>query len=281
MEGFLYINKPAGMTSFDVIQALRKATGEKRIGHSGTLDPQATGVLIVALGKSTKVLPYLLKKDKTYKATMQLGIKTSTGDIWGDIKEQEPIKTYPLQQIMSVLESFLGVQTQIPPMVSAIRHQGKRLYEYARENVEIERKPRPIEIKEIKLLDYDSPDICFEVTCSAGTYIRTLCEDVAAKLDTIAAMSALIRTQSGEVSLSACDSLEDALLNKATLHSCEQVLSAYPSVKSDQVTDIKNGKSLSLSTMDELVFLRDTQGEYLAAYRRQSDGSYKCERGLW
>lgn len=185
MDGILIVNKPEGCTSHDVVNKIKWATGEK-VGHTGTLDPLAEGVLPILIGKGTLLSQYLINHDKKYIAKIGLGLKTETGDREGKIIEKKPVdKTiYTQENLQKVLKSFVGKQEQIPPMYSAIKVHGKKLYEYARKGQKIEIQPREIEIYDIKLLNYytEKSEIEIEVFCGKGTYIRTLCEDIAKRL---------------------------------------------------------------------------------------------------
>ena len=183
MDGVLIVNKPKGYTSHDVVNVLRKALNTKKIGHTGTLDPNATGVLLILVGAATKISKYLIEHDKTYIATIKLGEKTDTGDSEGNvIEENQDSPVFSREQLEEVLKTFIGKQKQIPPKYSAIKVNGKKAYEYARQGQEIELEPRDIEIYSIKLLKLEGKEITFEVSCSKGTYIRVLCEDIAQKL---------------------------------------------------------------------------------------------------
>ena len=196
MQGILIINKPEGYTSQDVVSKVKKILNIKKAGHTGTLDPMATGVLPVLLGEYTKLSKYLIEHDKTYIAKLKLGIKTATGDIEGDVLKQEDFDRAILdkENVESVLKSFLGKQKQIPPMYSAIKINGKKLYEYAREGKTVEVEPRDIELYKMNLISIVDDEIEFEVSCSKGTYIRVVCEDLAKALGTIGTMSSLNRT---------------------------------------------------------------------------------------
>ena len=199
MDGILIVNKEKGYTSHDVVEKLRKILGIKQIGHTGTLDPNATGVLPILIGKATKASQYLIEHDKRYIATLKLGERTNTLDGEGEIVEKQTIEESLLDKnkIDAVLQTFLGKQEQIPPMYSAIKIKGKKLYEYAKQGKEIKREPRSIEIYEIKLkkVNKEKKEIIFEVHCSKGTYIRVLCEDIAKKIGTIGYMKELERTE--------------------------------------------------------------------------------------
>lgn len=194
LNGVIIINKPKGYTSHDVVNVLRKKLNIKKIGHTGTLDPNATGVLPILIGTATKISKYLIEHKKTYIATITLGKKTDTGDLEGKVIEEDyNLKPINEEKIDEVLSNFIGKQNQLPPMYSAIKVKGKKLYEYAREGKQVDIKPRQIEIYNIKLKKYQKNEITFEVECSKGTYIRTLCEDIAKKLGTIGLMKNLER----------------------------------------------------------------------------------------
>ncbi len=211
MNGLIIINKPKGYTSHDVVNKIRKILNIKQIGHTGTLDPNATGVLPILIGNATKISKYLIEHKKQYLATIKLGEKTDTGDEEGQVIEKRTtIEVITKSKIEEVLNSFIGTKTQIPPMYSAIKVKGKKLYEYARQGKIVEVKPREIEIYKIKLLSSNKIDeITFEVECSKGTYIRTLCEDIAKKLGTIGYMKELKRTKVNEFKLEKSINLED------------------------------------------------------------------------
>jgi len=196
MDGIIIINKETGYTSHDVIAVLRKVLNTKKIGHIGTLDPNARGVLPVLIGQATKVSKYLMEHDKTYVAKICLGEKRDTGDSEGNIIETMDIHKLNLnrEDIEKTLLTFIGKQKQTPPIYSAIKVEGKKLYEYAREKKEVEISKRDIEIYNIRFIKYIKNEITFEAKCSKGTYIRTLVEDIAEKLGTVGYMKELERT---------------------------------------------------------------------------------------
>ena len=218
MNGILIVNKSKGYTSHDIVAKVKKITGEK-VGHTGTLDPLATGVLPILIGKGTLCSKYLMNHDKTYKVLLKLGIKKSTGDEEGEIIQEETIDEEILDErnVKIVLNSFLGEQMQIPPIYSAIKVKGKKLYEYARKGQKVEIEPRKITIYDIKLLKINkvSSEIQFEVSCSKGTYIRSLCEDIAQKIGTVGYMKELQRTRVGTFTIEQSVLAED--LTKETI----------------------------------------------------------------
>ena len=205
MDGIVIVDKEQGYTSNDVVQIIKKKFGEK-VGHTGTLDPMATGVLPILIGKGTLLSKYLINHDKIYVATLRLGIKTDTGDITGDVIKEKKVDESILEKenVLKVLEEVKGEQEQIPPMYSAIKVNGKKLYEYARKGLTIDIQPRIINIYSTELLniDSDNKEIQFRVKCSKGTYIRTLCEKIAELLKTVGTMSSLKREKVGEFDIS-------------------------------------------------------------------------------
>ena len=209
ITGILVVNKPKGYTSHDVVAKVRRSLNMQKVGHTGTLDPLATGVLPILLGNGTKLSQYIINHDKEYIATIKLGVKTDTGDIEGNIIEEKVVNKYSDKQIKEVLDTFKGKQKQIPPMYSAIKVKGKKLYEYARKGENIEIEPRDIEIYSIELIDSTTNIIKIKVNCSKGTYIRVLCEDIAEKLGTIGTMQNLERTKVGDFCLEDAIQIED------------------------------------------------------------------------
>ena len=222
LNGIIVINKPKNYTSHDVVAKVKKLLNIKKVGHTGTLDPNATGVLPLLLNSGTKLSKYLIEHDKEYEVTLKLGIRTDTLDGEGKVLEKKEVDKKMLEntkQIEKVLNSFTGKQTQVPPMYSAIKVKGKKLYEYARKGENVEVQPRQIEIYNIELqkVDIKKQEIEFKVQCSKGTYIRTLCEDIATKLGTIGYMKELNRTKVGKFGLEEAitiEKLEEYIENK-------------------------------------------------------------------
>ena len=217
MNGIIVINKSKGCTSHDIVKRAKRILNEK-VGHTGTLDPNATGVLPLLVGKGTQISKYIINHDKTYEAILQLGTKTDTADGEGNILETGEVSEESLQQINidKVFKSLIGKQNQVPPMYSAIKVNGKKLYEYARNGEEVELKPRKIEIYNIELIkiDKDKNEIEFKVDCSKGTYIRSLCVDIANKLGTIGYMKELNRTKVGIFEISDAITIDELENNK-------------------------------------------------------------------
>lgn len=194
LNGIINVYKEKGYTSHDVVAKLRGILGQKKIGHTGTLDPQAEGVLPICLGKGTKLCDMIENTDKTYQVTMLLGTETDTEDMTGTILKQSPVSCTEAEVTEAIL-SFQGEIMQVPPMYSALKVNGKKLYELARQGKEIHREPRPITIHEIQILSMNLPEVVMTVRCSKGTYIRSLCRDIGAKLSCGGCMKALIRTE--------------------------------------------------------------------------------------
>ncbi len=231
MDGILVIDKPTGPTSHDVVSAVRKILKEKKVGHTGTLDPMATGVLPLVLGNATKLARYLSGGDKTYRATITLGIRTNTLDAVGDVIETKPVNVDP-STIPGVLAQFVGNIEQLPPMYSAKKMEGKRLYELARQGIEIERETKHVKIYTITMLRCELPEIEFDVSCSVGTYVRTLAEDIGLALGCGAHLSKLSRLKAGPFSLEQAISLEQLKehpeMAKEHLQPLESAISALP-----------------------------------------------------
>lgn len=197
MDGIINVFKPKGISSFQVVRAVRFISGEKKVGHTGTLDPLASGVLPICLGKGTKIIEYIMENQKVYKATLKLGEETDTYDLEGTVINSKEVGEIPLSEVEKVLKSYIGEINQIPPMYSALKVDGKRLYELARKGIEVEREARKITIYDIELLKYDKPFITIRVKCSKGTYIRSLCKDIGDSLKCGAVMTELVREGSG------------------------------------------------------------------------------------
>lgn len=218
MNGVIIIYKEKDFTSHDVVAKMRGILKTRQIGHTGTLDPQAEGVLPVCIGNATKLCDLLTDKEKTYETVLQLGVITDTLDMTGTIKETREVAVTECQ-IREVIETFKGEQEQIPPMYSALKVNGKKLYEYARAGIEIERQPRKIVISKLEILSIDIPYVTFRVTCSKGTYIRSLCDDIGSALGCGGAMKELTRTKvssfSIEQAIRLCE-LEQIVKNEAT-----------------------------------------------------------------
>lgn len=198
------------MTSHDVVSIVRKKLNIKKVGHTGTLDPNAAGVLPICIGQATKISRFLLDSDKEYRAELTLGITTDTEDIYGEVLSRSPVDCKE-EDIKRVILGFVGSYDQIPPMYSAIKVKGKKLYQLARKGIEVERKPRPVTIYNIKIIKIEDNRVIFDVACSKGTYIRTLCKDIGEKLGCGGVMSFLLRTKSGNFDLEGTATIEELL----------------------------------------------------------------------
>lgn len=260
MDGLLIINKPKGWTSHDVVAKLRKMLSVQKIGHTGTLDPDATGVLTVCVGRATRLAQYTNEFVKEYRVVMRLGITTDTQDATGKvIKETDNIEI-SRAQIEEAFSKFTGEINQIPPMYSAVKVKGVPLYRHARKGKEVSREPRKVNIKEIRLLECSGVFVKFEVTCSKGTYIRTLCADIGDYLGTGAHMYSLERTRSGEFSISDAMTVEDVEgLNRSgnlssRMRSLQQMTGWMPSVVINKHGDllVRDGRPLDRDAIDEI-----------------------------
>ena len=274
MDGILVINKPKGITSFDCIGILRKKLGIKKIGHTGTLDKEVTGVLVVCIGKATKLVNILVDHIKEYECTMVFGIKTNTEDSYGTILEERTPKVHSNDEIDTILESFKGRYMQIPPMYSNVKIDGKKLYQYAVKDIEVDRKARPIDIFDIKRnSNLENNEFSFTVTSSKGLYVRTLCSDIANKLDELGCMKQLKRTKLGDYSLNEAIDLEN--VKESDIIPLEDVLNKFPKVEvKDYLVDlIKNGIKLDeRQTNIKEVFAVTNKNKILALYKPVEDG---------
>ena len=208
MNGVLIVDKPAGMTSHDVVRRLRRLCKTRRVGHSGTLDPMATGVLLVAVGEGTRVVQFLVDGDKTYRATLQFGAETTTQDAEGEVTNRRPTDHLEDSAVLLACQQMVGELQQIPPMYSAIKIKGVALHRLARQGIEIERPPRTVHIRRFTVENLALPQLSFEVECSKGTYVRTLCHDLGHELGTAAHLSSLRRIRSGSFDIKEAVTLE-------------------------------------------------------------------------
>ena len=274
MQGILVVDKPAGWTSFDVVAKMRGVLGTRKLGHSGTLDPMATGVLPLFCGGASKAVDLQLDHDKTYRATLRLGARTDTGDITGTVLETRPV-TAGEAELLAALPRFVGPQMQLPPMYSAVKVNGQPLYKAARQGLTVERKARPITIYAIDYEGSPAPgEYTLTVRCSKGTYIRTLLEDIAAGIGQLGAMSALRRTQAGLFGEADAHSLEEILAAKAAgpealaglLLPVERVFEPLPLLAVDGPTAARlyNGCPTSrYPAADGRYRVRDEEGRFL------------------
>ncbi len=279
LSGSLLINKEIGLTSRQEVNNISRKLGEKKAGHIGTLDPFAVGLLIVLLGSSTKISPFLEVMDKTYIATLKLGSKTNTGDLTGETIETKEIPELTKAKICEVLQGFLGKSTQIPPIFSALKVNGQPMYKYARKGIDIERKPREIEIFKIYLVSFEKDEITFLAKVSKGTYIRTLGEDIAEKLGTVGHLTKLTRTEIGPYSL--INAKKSSEITEEDLIPISKMLAHLKTFEVDGELARKalNGMHFRLPINDESILLKDKDG-IIALYKRDSKGVYGCVRGL-
>ncbi|MEG0977078.1 MAG: tRNA pseudouridine(55) synthase TruB [Bacilli bacterium] len=245
LEGLVLINKTKDVTSRHVINNLNHIFNMKRIGHTGTLDPLATGVLVVCFGKYTKLVDLITSLDKEYIASVKLGIKTDTGDITGNIISKKEYSHITKEDIINVLNSFIGKSKQTVPSYSAVRIDGMKLYEYARENIKIDLPVRDITINSIELLTFSLDTFTFKVNVSKGTYIRSLIEDIASKLNTVGTMNNLIRTKQGKFNIEDSFTIEDIKNNNFNLLTVKDIFD-YPIIDMNEELyfSIKNGKQI-------------------------------------
>ncbi len=208
IKGVLLVDKPAGMTSHDVVDRVRAAAGIRRVGHTGTLDPSATGLLILCVGPATRLSEYLTGLDKVYEGYMRLGVVTDSHDMDGQVIEQRPVPELTLAQIRKALEEFTGHIMQVPPMVSAVKVGGQRLYKLARKGETVERKPRNITVSEFDAVEYTPPLVKFRVSCTSGTYVRSLCHEVGQRLGCGGALDTLRRTAVGRYNVDGAITLD-------------------------------------------------------------------------
>lgn len=273
MNEVIIVNKEKGMTSRDVVNSLNKILGTKKIGHTGTLDPIATGVLVVCVGHATKLCEVLTASFKEYIAEIKLGLLTDTMDITGNILKQEKIKKYSKEEIEDVLNSFLGKSIQEVPIYSAVKVNGKKLYEYARNNVEVELPKREIEVREIELLEYRDDIIKFRCIVSKGTYIRSLIKDICSKLDTVGTMKELTRTKQGIFKIEDSYYLNDIEKGNYKSLDLKEVLSEYLQIEIDdeEYFKIKNGQQIKKTYHEKyVVFL----------YKQKVIALYKDDNGV-
>lgn len=244
MNGIILIDKSKDYTSHDVVAIVKKISKEK-VGHTGTLDPIATGVLPLLIGKATGLSKYLINHNKTYIATLKLGIKTDTADSEGKIIEEKEIQELNEEEVIQVLNSIIGKQEQVPPMYSAIKVNGKKLYEYARQGKTVEVPSRTIEIFDTKLIEFNKneAEIVFEVSCSKGTYIRTVCEKIAEKLNTVGYMKELRRTRVGDFKIENAVKIEEIKENEKLLE--EKIISLEKFFENKEEIELNN-KELEL-----------------------------------
>lgn len=283
-SGILIVDKPAGWTSQDVVSKLRGVLREKRVGHGGTLDPMATGVLPVFVGRATRAVEFFEHADKTYEATLRLGLTTDTQDTTGTALETRPVSVDEAS-VRAVLPRFTGVQQQVPPMYSAVKIGGKKLYELARAGKEIERKPREITVFSIELLDFSNDSARLRIHCSKGTYIRTLCHDIGAALGCGGCMAALRRVQAGAYSVEDAVTLDEIVAHpapQALLKPVDTLFAALPrlTLTPAQEKCVRNGAAFTCKPGAGRCRAYSPSGEFLALCE-VTDGTLKTVKSFF
>lgn len=282
MDGIFNVLKPPGMTSHDVVGALRKILHMKKIGHGGTLDPLAAGVLPVFTGMATRFLEYAAHEEKSYRAELTFGFQTDTGDTEGAVIAESPVRDLTAEEIEAALASFRGEGTQIPPMYSAISVRGTKLYKLARQGIEVKREPRPITLYELEKVDYTGKTLVFDVTCSKGTFIRTLCEDLAAKLGMKGTMSFLLRRRAGVFRLEDAHTLQEIAADpEGCCMGVEPILAGFPKkiVNALQGRRIAQGVATTLPGLTEgTLYQLWTRDGVLVGLARAVDGRLRAHK---
>ena len=292
--GIINIYKPCGMTSHDVVYHMRKITEQKKIGHTGTLDPAAEGVLPVCLGSATRLCELLGEGTKQYRAVMLLGMSTDTQDTTGTVLAEREVQCSP-DEVKEVISHYVGTITQMPPMYSAVKHQGKKLYQFARKGIEIERPNKEVTIEEIVVEEVALPEVVMQVTCSRGTYIRTLCNDIGEELGCGACMKHLVRTRVKEFSLEDSITLEEAAGLHAQCTLAQRIIPPdyfFPDapkagVGTEDQIKLTNGnpfrrRQILLEEKDrgwpEFLRFYDESGSFVGLYKWDKRGLYRPEK---
>ena len=285
IDGLLLIDKPLGLSSNQVLSKIKFLFSPKKVGHTGTLDPMATGLLPICLGEATKFSSYLLNADKTYEGLIRLGYKSSTGDKEGQIIRQDFGKMPSMNLVKKILNNFIGPIEQIPPMYSAIKHKGKPLYSYAREGINIPRAKRKIIIYEIKLLAYQGDELRIKIKCSKGTYIRTLAEDIGDQLNTGAYLLELNRTDIGSLSIKSALKVEQIEKNKEQerinlLLPIDELVSEFDKLilNPDDTASIQDGKIIEQGIKDGFYRLYDDKNMFFGLGEIDKIGNLKAKR---
>lgn len=280
MDGILLLNKEIGWSSFNAINKAKRLINASKVGHSGTLDPFADGLLVVTVNKATKVNQFIEAQDKEYIATLKLGVKTSTLDVEGEVIATKEVPSLNEEIIINALNKFKGKIKQVPPMYSAIKVNGQRLYDLARQGIEVERKEREVEIFDIKLVSFNNEEITFSVSCSKGTYIRTLAESISEELNTYGHLIRLTRTRVGNFHLK--DAYKLSELDKFTLMSIKDALTNFYKIKlnDEEIIKVKNGIKFKFECNENEVLIVDKDDNPIAIYEKES-GIYRSKRGLF
>ena len=284
MDGIVIVDKPTGWTSQDVVSKLRGVFKTRRIGHGGTLDPMATGVLPVFVGRATRAVEFFEHAEKTYEATLRLGISTDTEDITGEILEEKPVNVTE-EQLLETLSRFRGDIFQIPPMYSAIKINGQKLCDLARKGREVERKPRPVTIYALDCLSFEGTTAKLRIHCSKGTYIRTLCKDIGAALGCGGTMEALRRVTAGDYEISEAVTMEALITAEdpgAFLLPTDSLFASYPAVAltEKQTLRCRNGNQFSVAMEPGTYRAYSPEGEFLMLARVE-DGVMSTIKSFW
>lgn len=280
-SGIVLINKPISLTSFKALSKIKEVFKTKKVGHSGTLDPFASGLLVAGINNGTKIMNLIEAKEKTYEGVILLGSKTSTGDHLGKIIKTKEIPILTKEIIKEVFKGFIGNYYQKPPIYSAIKIKGKKLYEYAREGKEVEIPSRLVEIVDLELIEFNEKEIRFTTTCSKGTYVRVLAEDIANKLETEGHLIALKRTKIGDFDLKDAHEIEN--IEDKHLLSITKALKFIPKVElssEEKIKKVYNGSILKLNNSFDIILIVDKEDNALALYQKE-DKHFRCVRGLW
>lgn len=288
VDGILNILKPPGITSFDVVSRVRRLSGEPRVGHTGTLDPDAGGVLVVCLGQGTRIIEFLSKAEKTYRADIELGVTTDTDDAAGTVLERRDITSVTEEQLRKAVEPFRGISFQVPPMYSALKRQGRRLYEFARKGIEVRREPRRVEIFRLAFLGWIPPVMTIEVDCTSGTYIRALARDIGERVGCGAHLRQLVRLRARPFDIADATDLvvlEDAFVEgwwPLLLHPIDEVLLRWDAVilNRERETQVRKGSSVALPTSEtsgsaDLCRAYSAAGHFVAVLSRAGEGMWR------
>lgn len=280
MDAVIILNKPQEMTSFSAVRNCRNLFHEKKAGHTGTLDPNATGVMIVLLGRYTKLVPYCIKDHKHYQAEFVMGKCTDTGDIWGEVLQEKTPHSHTEEELEQVSQSFLGDIMQVPPMYSALKVNGQKLVDLARKGIEVERKERKVHVSSLSVKHLHDDVYSMDAVVSSGTYVRTLITDFAGSLGELATMTKLVRTGIEDISLSDAQSLEELKEHPMFIEPKRVISREWKFVEAGIYERyVLSGRHVTLhSNAPQVIF---TKGDtMLAAYVKGEDGTYHCQRGL-
>ncbi len=285
MNGFLLINKPKDWTSRDICNKISHILHYKKVGHIGTLDPFATGLLIVMIGNATKTSSLFDDFSKTYEANLVFGKQTNTGDVMGEVIKEKPVINLTKEVCESAVKSFIGTYSQLPPMTSAIHVNGVKLYQLAHQGIEVEREPRNVTIYDAKVLDFNGNSLTFEANVSKGTYIRTLGEDIAKRTNNVGYLGSLNRTSIGPITLSNEHVINIEEVSEDKIIPISDLITFIPTLElaGPVINKVKSGVTLSLNNAHqaEKVLLVDQDKNALAIYGKINGNLYKCLRGLW